>query len=125
MTRSEVIAQLRREGFAASVGRIRHALRFGYLKPMPGKAARGAHHFTARHLEQLRWYFVNIRPGPQPLYAETLPIGGPQDRLHRLARKKQQLRERGPSERALRRQRRRETDAAIEALERIAGELAH
>ena len=125
MTRSEVIAKLQKQGFAASPGRVRQALQNGYLRPLPRKTARRASNYTSRHLAQLRWYFVSIRPGPSPLCAENFPIRGPHDRLRRLAKEKQRLRDRGPPATVLRRQRRREADALIEVLERIAGELAH
>jgi hypothetical protein len=89
MTRSQVIKKLRAEGFEATVGRIRQALENGYLQPLPKKKARGAYHFTPRHLASLRWYFVTIRPGPMG-WEEEWPIEGSSDRMHRLARKKEQ-----------------------------------
>ncbi len=125
MTRSEVIAKLQKEGFAATAGRIRQALRNGFVRPLPKQAARGAHDFSPRHLAQLRRYFVNVRLGPRPQWVEKIPITSAADRVHRLAREKQRLRERGPPATVLRRQRRREADAAIGVLERNAGELAH
>ncbi len=124
MTRVEVIAKLRKEGFSASAGRIRQAMMHGYIEPMPSKGPRGAYDFQPQHLRQLRRYFVRVRPGPTPVHAEELPIRGSADRVHRLAREKQRLRGRGPSERVLRRQRRREADAAIRFLEGIARQLA-
>ena len=121
---SQVIAKLTKEGFLPSVGRIRHALANGYLQPLPTKRSRGAYDFRPVHLRQLRAYFVDVGPGPRrPPYAEEFPIEGSADRLHRLARKKQQLKDRGPSERALRKQRRKAADAAISWLEGIAREL--
>ena len=123
MTLSEVITKLRREGFRASVGRIRWALRTGQVQPLPLKAARGAYDFERSHLKQLRAYFVRSSPGPSPLCAEKVPIKGSADRLHRLARKKQRLRDRGPSGQALRQQRRRAADDAIQCLELIARQL--
>ena len=123
MTRGQAIKKLRREGYRASVGRIRWALRTGQVEPLPIKAARGAYDFERSHLKQLRAYFVRSFPGPQPLFAEKFPIRGPNDRLHQLARKKQRLRDRGPSERALRERRKEDTDATIQLLERIAREL--
>ncbi len=124
MTRGQAIKKLRREGYRATVGRIRWALRTGQVQPLPIKAARGAYEFERSHLKQLREYFVRSSPGPEPLCAEKIPIKGPHDRLHRLARKKQRLRDRGPSERALRQQRRRAADDAIQCLELIARQLA-
>ncbi len=124
LTRGEVIAKLRKEGFAASVGRVRQALMNGFVKPLPRKTARGAFNYKSQHIEQLREYLVRSSPGPRPLCAEKFPIKGSADRLHRLARKKQRLRDRGPSERALRQQRRRAADDAIQCLELIARQLA-
>ena len=125
MTRGQVIEKLRAEGFSPSPGRIRWALRTGYVSPVPQKDSRGANIFTPQHLKQLRRYFVRIRPGPRPvLSTEKFAITGPVDRLQRLARKKQRLRERGPSERVVRQESRREADAAIRCLERIARQLA-
>ncbi len=63
MTRSDVITKLKREGDAATAGRVRQALMNCYLDPMPTKAARGAYDFQPEHLRQLRWYLVHIRPG--------------------------------------------------------------
>jgi len=117
MTRGQVVEKLRSEGFAATAGRIRQALMHGYLQPLPAKGSRGAHQFARRHLQQLRRYFVQIRPSPQPEFAEQFPICGTNDRLHRLARKKQWLRQQGPSESVLREQRRCDLDAAIRHLE--------
>ena len=123
MTRGEVIAKLRKEGFAASVGRVRQALMNGFVTPLPRKTARGAFDYKPRHLAQLRWYFVSIRPGPSPLCAEKIPIRGPQDRVRRLDRQKLQLRERGPSEGVLRRRRQKAADAAILFMEDISRRL--
>jgi len=123
MTRCEVIAQLRREGFAATVGRVRWALRTGQVEPFPVKTAKGAYAFEPSHLKQLRAYFVRSSPGPQPLFAEKFPIRGPHDRLQRLARKKQRLGNRRPLERAPRERRKQVADATIQFLEQIAREL--
>lgn len=123
MMRSEAIAKLCSEGFAATVGRVRQAVMNGYVKPLPRKTARRASNYTSRHLAQLRWYFVHIRPGPRPLFPVKFPIRGPHDRVHRLATEKQRLRDRGPSGQTLRHQRRRAADDAIRSLELIAREL--
>ena len=85
---AQVLHKLRREGFQATKGRVYGALRHGYLRPRPQKRARGAYHFTSRHLAQLRWYFVHVRPGPPPARQADFPVCGYQDRLHRLQRKK-------------------------------------
>ncbi len=45
MTRNEVITKLKREGYAATVGRVRQALMNGYVQPLPSKTARGAFDF--------------------------------------------------------------------------------
>ncbi len=124
MTRAEVVAKLRREGFAATVGRVRQALLNGYVRPLPTKGARGAFRFTAHHLRQLRWYFVNVRPGPRPQWDEKFPMTGSADRVRRLAVKKQRLQGKGLLDRALRRQRQKDTDTAIEILEQIAQQLS-
>ena len=123
MTRGKVIARFQKEGFAATVGRVRQALMNGFVKPLPRKTARGAFNYKSQHIEQLRWYLVSIRPGPQPLFAEKFSIRGAHDRLHRLARKKQRLQDRRLSRQALR-QRRRAADDAIQCLELIARQLA-
>ena len=124
MTRGQAIKKLRREGYQATVGRVRQAVLNGHIEPLPQKGSRGSFDFQLEHLQMLRRYFVEIRPGPQPLFAEKFSIRGAHDRLHRLARKKQRLRERGPSATVLRRQRRREADAVIQWLEQVARELA-
>ena len=123
MTRSEVIAKLRKEGFAATVGRIRQALMNGYVRPLPRKVVRGAYNFTPRHLAQLRWYFVNIRPGPRPLSTEKLLTTCSMDRVHRLDRKRPKVREREASQRALR-QSRKDFDASILWLEKTVRQVA-
>ncbi len=123
MTHSEVITKLQREGFAASVGRIRHALRFGYLEPLPKKGARGAYQFTPRHLTQLRRYFVQVRPGPRPEWEEDWPVKGSADRLNRLALKRARDVKRPGSDRAARKRQQEATDSATRMLERISQEL--
>ena len=45
MTRSEVITELKHEGYAATVGRVRQALLNGHVEPLPSKAARGAYDY--------------------------------------------------------------------------------
>ena len=111
MTRSQVIEKLWAEGYVATVGRLRQALENGYLQPLPEKKARGAYHFTPRHLTQLRKYFVMIRPGPRPEWEEEQAITGSTDRMHRLARKKEL---RGPApDRAFWRRGRQDPDAGI------------
>ena len=122
MTRGQVIKKLRREGYRATVGRVRWALRTGQVQPLPIRAARGAYDFQPMHLRQLRAYFVRVRPGPRPIIPEKFPITGPADRLHRLDRKEQSLQDRRLSRQALR-QRRRAADDAIRSLELIAREL--
>jgi hypothetical protein len=122
VTRSQVIEKLRAEGYAASVGRLRQALENGYLQPLPEKNARGAYHFTPRHLAQLRWYFVIIRPGPRPELEEEQAITGSTDRMHRLARRKE-LRSRAPKGVILRRGKQR-TDAGKTLWQWIDEELA-
>ena len=123
MTRSQVIEKLREEGFAATVGRVRQALMNGFVKPLPRKTERGAFNYKSRHLAQLRWYFVNIRPGPRPLSTEKLLTTGSMDRLHRLDRKRPKMREREASRRALR-QSRKDFDASILWLEKTVRQLA-
>ncbi len=123
MTRGEVISKLRKEGFAATVGRVRQAVMNGFVKPLPRKTARGAFNYKPRHLAQLRWYFVNIRPGPRPLSTEKLPTTGSMDRLHRLDRKRPKMKEREGSQRALR-QSRKDFDASIMWLEKTVRQLA-
>ena len=117
MTRNEVITKLKREGYAATVGRVRQALMNGYVQPLPSKTARGAFDFQPEHLRQLRWYLVHIHPGPRPWAAPRLPIRGSSDQIHRLEPTKRQ--------RAARAKQRAEADIAIGVLERIADELAH
>jgi hypothetical protein len=90
MTRNEVITKLKRECYAATVGRIRQALMNGYVQPLPSKTARGAFDFQPEHLRQLRWYLVHIRPGRRPRFAPRLPIRGSSDRVHRLELAKRQ-----------------------------------
>ena len=123
MTRSEAIARLQKQGFAASPGRVRQAVVNGFVKPLPRKTARGAFNYKPRHLAQLRWYFVNIRPGPRPLSTEKLPTTGSMDRLHRLDRKRPKMKEREGSQRALR-QSRKDFDASILWLEKTVRQLA-
>lgn len=89
MTRSQLIKKLRSEGFAATVGRIRQAIINGYVQPLPNKAARGAYDFETRHLRQIRWYMVHVRPGPRPQVEECLPISGAHDRMHRMIREEE------------------------------------
>ena len=107
----------------ATKGRLRQALQNGYLQPLPKKAG-GAHQFTSGHLRQLREYLVRVRPGPRPQWGEKIRITGAADRVHRLARKKQRLRDRGPSEKVLRGRRQKAADAAILYLEDISQRLA-
>ncbi len=90
MTRNEVITKLKREGFAATVGRLRQALMNGYVQPLPSKTTRGAFDFQPEHLRQLRWYLVHIHPGPRPWAAPRLPIRGSSDRVHRIELTKRQ-----------------------------------
>jgi len=123
MTRSEVIAKLSREGYVANVGRIRQALRNGYVQPLPRRTARGAFDFQPKHLRQLRSYMVHVRPGPLPLAAVSMPIQGSNDRVRRLEREKSQLAER----RAVRLEQQRQqkaADATIRWLEGIKSQLA-
>jgi len=84
MTRSEVISRLRREGYAATVGRVRQALGNGYMQPLPSKAARRAYDYQPEHLRQLRRYLVHVRPGPRPDAPMSLLIRGSNDRVRRL-----------------------------------------
>jgi len=118
MTRSDVITKLKREGYAATAGRVRQALMNCYLDPMPKKAARGAYDFQPEHLRQLRWYLVHIRPGPRPLFANRLPIRGPNDRVRRLERRKPHITARR-AENLARRRRQRAADATLGWLEGI------
>ena len=66
MQLAQLINKMRKEGYHATRGRIRCALSSGFVQPKPKKAARGAYNWTPRHLGQLRWYFIHVRPGPQP-----------------------------------------------------------
>ena len=90
MTRSEVITELKHEGYAATVGRVRQALLNGHVEPLPSKAARGAYDYQPEHLTQLRLYMVSVRPGPQPRSAMSLAIEGANDRVHRLEQAKRE-----------------------------------
>lgn len=119
MTRSQVIQKLSAEGFAITVGRVRQALINGYVRPLPKKTARGAFDYRAPHLRAIRWYLTHIRPGPRPGNFQEIQISGSADRMHRPSHR-EQLQE----ERALRLRSRKEADAAIEWLERIALELS-
>lgn len=89
MTRSQLIQKLTSEGYAATVGRIRQALINGFVQPLPKKSMRGAYDFEARHISQIRWYLVHVRPGPRTQVEECLPICGAHDRIHRMLREKQ------------------------------------
>ena len=86
---AKVIRQLRSEGFHATAGRIRGAIKNGYLKPTPKRDSNGAFMYDHKHIDQLRRYFVNIRPGPRPQNPVKFEIVGSMDRMHRLARKRQ------------------------------------
>ncbi len=122
MRSGEVIEKLRKEGFSASVGRLRQAMLNGHIEPLPQKGSRGSFDFQPEHLQMLRRYFVEIRPGPKPLFPVKWPIRGSHDRLHRLAKKKQQLAVRR-SERAACKQRREATDETIRWVEALVDQL--
>ena len=122
MTLCEVVDKLKKEGFAATVGRLRQALMNGYLRPLPGKGARGAYDFQSKHLKQLRWYLVHVYPGRQPMFPRRLAIRGPEDRVRQLAHQKQ-IEQHKSRERLQQQRRRQDANATIEWLERIAGEL--
>ncbi len=124
MTLCEVVNKLKEEGFAATVGRLRQALMNGYLRPLPEKGARGAYDFQPKHLQQLRWYLVHVRPGPRPIFPRRLPIRGPEDRVRRLARQKR-IEQHKSRERLQQQRRRQDANATIEWLERLADELAY
>lgn len=123
MRLSQVIAKLDAEGFVATPGRIRQAVNNGFVQPLPEKAARGAYDYQPEHLRLLRWYFVNVRPGPRPYQCEELPVKAAEDRMHLLAQKKQLLQEKA-RERTRRQLARLKTDAAIAEMEQIVQELA-
>ena len=91
MTRGQIITKLRREGYAVTVGRVRQALKNGYVLPLPGKNTRGAYDFQPEHLRQLRWYLVHVAPGPRPLFPRSVPIRGSNDRVRRLEQKKREI----------------------------------
>jgi hypothetical protein len=116
MTRNEVITKLKREGYAATVGRVRQALMSGRVQPLPSKTERGAFDFQPEHLRQLRWYLVHIRPGPGPWSAPRLPIRGSSDRVHRIEPTKRQ-RARRANQRAARQRRLAAADRDISWLE--------
>ena len=118
MTRSQAIKKLRREGYAATVGRVRQAIENGYVKPLPLKVARGAYDFQPEHLKRLRWYMTHIRPGSRALRAPSLPICGVNDRMHRLKRAKVPRAE-SPARRSNLERRQQSVDEAIARLEGI------
>jgi hypothetical protein len=89
MRLSELINTMTEEGYCVTRARIRSALRGGYVRPTPTKGYRGAYDFEQQHLEQIRWYCVHIRPGPQPRQFQELPICGHSDRINRLERKRE------------------------------------
>ncbi len=70
MFRGEVIRKLQAEGYPITAAKIRHAREKGWLKPRPKEApiGQGAHVYTQKHVEQLRRYLENVRPGPRPIH---------------------------------------------------------
>jgi hypothetical protein len=89
MQLAKLINKLHKEGYHATRGRIRSAMSNGYLDPLPRKVARGAYDFSRRNLKQIRWYFVNVRPGPRPNQLSKHPVDGSHDRICRLERKQE------------------------------------
>lgn len=103
-----MLKTLSEEGFQATPGRIRSAIKNGYIYPSPERGPRGAYNFTERHLFQLRWYFCHIRPGPLPRKLECFPLRSVHDRIHRKKRRDDRLRR---------------FNETLEHLQRIADEL--